>query len=40
VLADRDYMVAANDLDAPEDTLEELKRSGAKALSVPGDVSD
>jgi NAD(P)-dependent dehydrogenase (short-subunit alcohol dehydrogenase family) len=40
VLADRGYVVAANDLDALEDTLEELKRSGAEALSVPGDVSD
>ena len=40
VLADRGYVVAANDLDAPGDTLEELKRSGAEALSVPGDVSD
>jgi len=39
-LDDRGYVVAANDLDAPEDTLEELKRSGAEALSVPGYVSD
>jgi NAD(P)-dependent dehydrogenase (short-subunit alcohol dehydrogenase family) len=40
VLADRGYVVAANDLDATEDTLEELQRSGAEALSVTGDVSD
>jgi NAD(P)-dependent dehydrogenase (short-subunit alcohol dehydrogenase family) len=39
-LAERGYAVAANDLDAPEGTLEELKRAGAGALSVPGDVSD
>ena len=39
-LAERRYAVAANDLDAPEGTLKELKRSGAEALSVPGDVSD
>ncbi len=32
--------MAANDLDAPESTLEELERAGAKALSIPGDVSD
>jgi NAD(P)-dependent dehydrogenase (short-subunit alcohol dehydrogenase family) len=39
-LAERGYAVAANDLDAPESTLEELERAGAEALSVPGDVSD
>jgi NAD(P)-dependent dehydrogenase (short-subunit alcohol dehydrogenase family) len=32
--------VAANDLDVPEETLEELKRAGADTLSVPGDVSN
>ena len=39
-LVGRGYAVAANDLDAPEGTLKELKRAGAKALAVPGDVSD
>ena len=39
-LAERGYAVAANDLDAPEETLAELKRTGADTLSVPGDVSD
>jgi NAD(P)-dependent dehydrogenase (short-subunit alcohol dehydrogenase family) len=39
-LAERGYAVAANDLDAPEKTLEELERIGADTLSVPGDVSN
>ncbi|MDQ3638466.1 MAG: SDR family oxidoreductase, partial [Actinomycetota bacterium] len=39
-LAERGYPVAANDLVEPEETLEELERAGARALSVPGDVSD
>ena len=39
-LAGRGYAVAANDLDAPEETLEELTRTGADTLSLPGDVSD
>ncbi len=39
-LAGRGYAVAANDLDVPEGTLKELNRAGAKALPVPGDVSD
>jgi NAD(P)-dependent dehydrogenase (short-subunit alcohol dehydrogenase family) len=39
-LAERGYAVAANDLEAPEDTLEVLKGAGAATLSVPGDVSD
>jgi NAD(P)-dependent dehydrogenase (short-subunit alcohol dehydrogenase family) len=39
-LAERGYAVAANDLEAPEDTLEELKGAGAVPLSLPGDVSD
>jgi NAD(P)-dependent dehydrogenase (short-subunit alcohol dehydrogenase family) len=38
--AERGYAVAANDLDAPEETLAELERTGADTLSVPGDVSD
>jgi NAD(P)-dependent dehydrogenase (short-subunit alcohol dehydrogenase family) len=39
-LAKRSYAVAANDLVAPEETLEELKRASAKTPPVPGDVSD
>ncbi len=39
-LAKRGYAVAANDLEAPEETLGELKRTGADTLSLPGDVSD
>jgi NAD(P)-dependent dehydrogenase (short-subunit alcohol dehydrogenase family) len=39
-LAERGYAVAANDLDPPERTLDELNQAGAEALSVPGDVSD
>jgi NAD(P)-dependent dehydrogenase (short-subunit alcohol dehydrogenase family) len=39
-LAERGYAVAANDLGPPEETLEKLKRAGAKTLPVPGDVSD
>jgi len=39
-LAERGYRVAANDLEVPEDTLEELRSAGADVLSLPGDVSD
>ena len=39
-LAEHGFRIAANDLDAPEKTFEELERAGADALSVPGDVSD
>ena len=39
-LAGRGYRIAANDLQAPEATLEELRSNGAEVLSVPGDVSD
>ena len=39
-LAERGYRIAANDLDAPEETLAELRRAGVEALPVPGDVSD
>ena len=39
-LAERGYRVAANDLEAPDATLEELRALGAPALSLPGDVSD
>ncbi len=40
VLAERGYAVAANDLSPPEETLLELERVGAEALSIPGDVSN
>ncbi len=39
-LAERGYTIAANDLARPDETLEELGRSGAKTLPVVGDVSD
>ena len=39
-LADRGYAIAANDLDAPEETIRELRSAGAEALALPGDVSD
>ncbi len=39
-LAERGYAVAANDLESPDGTLEELRALGALALSLPGDVSD
>ncbi|HEX2183424.1 MAG TPA: SDR family oxidoreductase, partial [Rubrobacteraceae bacterium] len=38
-LAERGYAVAANDLEAPEGTLDELEWIGNGALSLPGDVS-
>ncbi|HET7273304.1 MAG TPA: SDR family oxidoreductase [Rubrobacter sp.] len=39
-LAERGYRICANDLEAPEGTLEELRSTGAEALPVPGNVSD
>jgi NAD(P)-dependent dehydrogenase (short-subunit alcohol dehydrogenase family) len=39
-LAGRGYRIAANDLQAPEATVEELERIGVEAVSLPGDVSD
>lgn len=39
-LAERGFSLAANDLKKPEETLEELRKLGADALSLPGDVSD
>ncbi|MDP9438335.1 MAG: SDR family oxidoreductase [Actinomycetota bacterium] len=39
-LAERGYLVAANDLGAPEETIQELRSAGAEALALPGDVSD
>src|SRR5918994_3591513 len=40
VLAEEGFRIVANDLAAPEETLEELRSAGAEALSVAGDVSD
>ena len=39
-LAERGYLVAANDLNAPDETVEELRSAGAEAIAIPGDVSD
>jgi NAD(P)-dependent dehydrogenase (short-subunit alcohol dehydrogenase family) len=39
-LAERGYAVAANDLEVPEGTLDELAWIGNGALSIPGDVAD
>ena len=39
-LAERGYRIAANDLEAPESSLDELRSAGSEALSLPGDVSD
>lgn len=39
-LAERGYAVAANDITAPDETLEELRSAGAETISLPGDVSD
>ncbi|TCJ15575.1 SDR family oxidoreductase [Rubrobacter taiwanensis] len=39
-LARRGYAVAANDLRAPEATVEEVEKLGATALPLPGDVSN
>jgi NAD(P)-dependent dehydrogenase (short-subunit alcohol dehydrogenase family) len=39
-LADRGYKIAANDLNAPDETVQELRSAGAEALALPGDVSD
>jgi NAD(P)-dependent dehydrogenase (short-subunit alcohol dehydrogenase family) len=39
-LAGRGYRVAANDLNAPDATVEELRSAGAEAIALPGDVSD
>jgi NAD(P)-dependent dehydrogenase (short-subunit alcohol dehydrogenase family) len=33
-------VVAANDLEAPEDTLKEIENTGSTGISVPGNVSD
>jgi NAD(P)-dependent dehydrogenase (short-subunit alcohol dehydrogenase family) len=39
-LAERGYAIAANDLRAPDATVEELRSAGAEAITLPGDVSD
>jgi len=39
-LSERGYAVAANDLTAPSETVEELGSAGSEAMSLPGDVSD
>lgn len=39
-LAARGYKIAANDLNAPDETVAELRSAGAEALALPGDVSD
>jgi NAD(P)-dependent dehydrogenase (short-subunit alcohol dehydrogenase family) len=40
VLAEEGFRVAANDLEAPDGTVEEIRAAGAEALALPGDVSD
>jgi len=40
VLAEEGFRVAANDLRAPDATVEELRSAGAQAQALPGDVSD
>jgi NAD(P)-dependent dehydrogenase (short-subunit alcohol dehydrogenase family) len=40
VLAEEGFRIVANDLAAPEETLEELRSAGVETLSAPGDVSD
>ena len=39
-LAERGYVVAANDLEEPDETLEELRQIGTRTLTLTGDVSD
>ncbi len=39
-LAGRGFKIAANDLSAPDETVEEIRSAGAEALALPGDVSD
>jgi len=40
VLAEEGFKVAANDLNAPDATVGELRSAGAEALALPGDISD
>ncbi len=39
-LAERGYRIAANDLEAPEATVQELERIGVEAVSLMGDIPD
>jgi NAD(P)-dependent dehydrogenase (short-subunit alcohol dehydrogenase family) len=39
-LAEEGYRIAANDLEAPDETVRELRAAGADALAIPGDVSN
>ena len=38
--AEEGYRIAANDLEAPDETVRELRAAGADALAIPGDVSN
>ncbi len=40
VLAEEGFRIAANDLTAPDETMDELRSAGTDALALPGDVSD
>ncbi len=40
VLAEEGFRVAANDLSAPDETVEELRSAGIEVFALPGDVSD
>ncbi|HKH12937.1 MAG TPA: SDR family oxidoreductase [Rubrobacter sp.] len=40
VLAGEGFRIAANDLSAPDGTVEEIRSDGAEAIVIPGDVSD
>jgi NAD(P)-dependent dehydrogenase (short-subunit alcohol dehydrogenase family) len=40
VLAEEGFRVAANDLNAPDETVEELRSAGAEGIALPGDVSN
>jgi NAD(P)-dependent dehydrogenase (short-subunit alcohol dehydrogenase family) len=39
-LAEGGYRIAANDLDVPETTLQDLRAAGVEAVTIPGDVSE
>jgi NAD(P)-dependent dehydrogenase (short-subunit alcohol dehydrogenase family) len=40
VLAEEGFRIAANDLDAPDETVGEVRAAGGEAIALPGDVSD
>ena len=40
MLAEEGFRVAANDLNAPDETVEELRSAGAEGIALPGDVSN